>query len=451
MTAAFDQRCGPPIGPEDPRTCEERLEDVRRICEQVGNIGRRQDDAAVRADLIRQLQERRKGREEDGFVQFDPVPDPRGDEVLVVRDLLLIRAEELEDREVRSLVETYGLEQEPVECLDNRLVRLLIPDTRGARLTELAGALRARGVPASVNYVTPMGVVAKGLGGPEPSAAKNVPRRPDPGPGEPVRVAVIDTGIAGTERGDGWLTGLVRPGNVDPLDDLPRPDGFLDFGAGHGTFVAGVVEQVAPGAELVVYRALDSDGIGDKVDVACKMVTAVREGAQILNLSFGLEALDDRPPVAFEVALEIIDEIAAQEERDLLVVAAAGNFGRERPCWPAAFCNVVAVAGLTQRLAPAKWSSRGSWVDCSTMGEGVWSTYVQGNESPVIDPEPDRFREDAWALWTGTSFAAPQVAGAVAKIAQEEGLTPRQALNQLLAGKPLASGYGRAVRILAPT
>jgi subtilisin family serine protease len=181
------------------------------------------------------------------------------------------------------------------------------------------------------------------------------------------------------------------------------------------------------------------------------MVRAVRDGAQILNLSLGLEALDDRPPVAFEVALEIIDELAAETGRDVLVVAAAGNFGHARPCWPAALDGVLAVAALTQDLQPADWSSRGFWVDCSTIGEGIRSTYVQGRESPIVDPDPETFPPDAWALWSGTSFAAPQVAGAIARIAQEDGVGPREALRRLLDGRPAIPDYGQAVEILPRT
>jgi subtilisin family serine protease len=332
---------------------------------------------------------------------------------------------------------------------------LVVSDTGGSQLIQLAGTLRARGVAVSMNDVATTGaVIKKGFGSPEPSAAKQQPSLPPPGDGEPIRVAVIDTGIADQQRSDGWLTGLVRSDNVDPLDELPSPNGFLDLGAGHGTFVAGVIQQVAPGAEIAVYRGLDSDGAGSMADTACAMVRAVRQGAQILNLSFGLEALDDQPPVALEVALEIINEIAAETGREApLIVAAAGNFGRARPVFPAAFPfpNVVAVAGLTQGFAPAQWSSRGSWVDCSTLGEGIWSTYVKGSESPIIDPKPDKFGDDAWALWTGTSFAAPQIAGAVAKVAQEHELTPRDALEKVLDGGSKIPGYGRAVEILPPT
>ncbi|HEX2300829.1 MAG TPA: hypothetical protein VHH34_20365, partial [Pseudonocardiaceae bacterium] len=140
MAAPADQTTGPSFGPDDPRGCEERLEDLHRIYEQVGNINRRQTDSAVRDDLIRQLVQRRSGRTD--VVQFDPVPDAAGDVVLVVRDELVVRAEALEDRRSRALIAGYRLDVEPVECLDNRLVRLIAPDTRGSRLVEIAGALR---------------------------------------------------------------------------------------------------------------------------------------------------------------------------------------------------------------------------------------------------------------------------------------------------------------------
>lgn len=456
MTASADPPSDFCFGPEDPRSCEERLVDLNSIYEQVSNINRRLNDPSLRDDLIRLLQERRAPENRDDTcddlvaVQVDPVPDPLGDVVLVARNELLIRAEAAQECRVQSLIKAYCLEAQPIDCLDGRLVRLVTPDLRGSQLVQLAGTLRGHDADVSVNYATPLGtgVIKVGLGGPERSKAKRRPKRPALSRGERVKVAVIDTGVPEKERGDGWLTGLKRTDNIDPLDLLPKPDGFLDFGAGHGTFVAGVLQQVAPAADIRVYRALDSDGIGDKVRVACEMVRAVRDGAQILNLSLGLETLGDRSPLAFEVALEIIDDIAEETGREVLIVAAAGNSGRSRPSWPAAFDNVVAVAGLTQDLKPSAWSSRGSWVDCSTMAEGIWSPYVPGKESPFVDSDPEIFEQDDWALWTGTSFAAPQVAGAVAKIVQEEGCTPRRALRKLLAGRPELPEYGRAVRIL---
>ena len=141
--------------------------------------------------------------------------------------------------------------------------------------------------------------------------------------------------------------------------------GEFDYCAGHGTFVAGVVRQVAPTADLLVRRAIGQDGIGVDVDVAIAMLEAFDAGADIINLSLGTETPHDQPPVATMVALEIIGErLAADSERDVVVVAAAGNNATSRPVFPAAFSGmpqlgvpVVAVAGLSVDLEPADFSS----------------------------------------------------------------------------------------------
>lgn len=456
MATSSDNPSLPSFDLEDARSFENRQQDLRRIYQQVGNITRLQSDVAVHRDLIHLLQERRKQQKK--LNRFDAVAHSQGGEVLLVPSELLMRADLLKQDNIQPLLDAYDLQPRRIECLGGRVVRLTAPGAGGARMAEIAAALRARGVPVSPNHVTPMGIVAKGLGGPEPSEGPgpdNERGEPSDAEGRHIRVAVIDTGIARRKRSDGWLAALVRRdgdnGNIDRLDALPKRNGYLDLGAGHGTFGAGIVQQVAPGADLAVYRALDSDGIGTEVDVACAMVRAVREGAEILNLSLGMETLDDQPPVVFEVALELIDELAAKAGREVLVVAAAGNFGHARPCWPAALRRVIAVAGLTQDLAPAAWSTRGAWVDCSTIAEGVRSTYVKGREHPQVDPQPDKFGENAWALWTGTSFAAPQVAGALAHIVQQKGVGPREALGRLLDRQPELPDYGRALRILPPT
>lgn len=216
--------------------------------------------------------------------------------------------------------------------------------------------------------------------------------------------------------------------------------------------MTGIVQQVHPTADIRVYRAVDSDGIGSELRVGCAMIRAVREGAEILNLSVGLQTIDDGPPVALEAALEIIGEIERDEGRDVLVVAAAGNYGDTRPCWPAAFRRVVAVGAVTADLIPApEWSSHGVWVDCSTVGEGVTSTYLAGVEAPGIDLDPDTFGADAWAVWSGTSFAAPQITAAIARLCDEDGLTPRRALARLLDAGFALPDFGRVVRLLPGT
>jgi subtilisin family serine protease len=150
-----------------------------------------------------------------------------------------------------------------------------------------------------------------------------------------------------------------------------------------------------------------------------------------------------------QVALELIQEVAGDEA---VLVAAAGNFGTSRPCWPAAFRSVLSVASLTADGRPSEWSNRGFWIDCSTIGEGILTPYVVGKESSEVDFEPDVFDPpDPWALWSGTSFAAPQITGAIARLGREAGLTPREAVRQLLSRGKLVPDYGRALRFLPGT
>jgi hypothetical protein len=62
-----------------------------------------------------------------------------------------------------------------------------------------------------------------------------------------------------------------------------------------------------------------------------------------------------------------------------------------------------------------------------------------------------RFPDDAWPIWTGTSFAACQIVGAVAQIIGRENINPRDALGRLFEGSPEGSRFGRILQILPPT
>ena len=326
---------------------------------------------------------------------------------------LLLRAEDAERRRAAALIKRFGLDVHPVDCLQGRVVRCVNRELRPGQLDRLARQLRSQGIAASVNHVAPLAPIGKGMGGPEPTRV-----RPDyawtarENGGEKVTVAVIDTGITNQKRSDGWLSSIARSAdNIDRLDVIPRPgDGYLDYGAGHGTFASGVIEQVAPEAEIRVYQTLDTDGIASEVQVACAMVKAVEAGADIVNLSLGSSTVDDLPPVAMAVALEIIAEYEVQQERGehrALLVAAAGNNGDTTPVWPAAFRRVVSVAGLTAAGRPAAWSTRGFWVDCSAVAEGVVSTYVEGRSPPELDLQPDTYGPNPWAFWSVASSPPP--------------------------------------------
>jgi hypothetical protein len=369
----------------------------------------------------------------------------RGDRtVLAAPDELLVRTEQLQSGTVGTLLEQdLGFVQDRTAVRGAVTVFRSREELSAERLDEVLLILQSRGIPASLNHLTPLGPWAKGQGGPEPTTGTVAPA-PAHVAGSPY-VAIVDTGVNNDDRDDQWLAKLMTEDNRDRLDAFgPKggPDGTLDYAAGHGTFAAGVVQQVAPDVPLQVFRALNSDGIGTEVDVAEAILAAEAAGAKVINLSLGTRTLDDQPPVAIDVALELLAS-------DVVVVAAAGNYGDERPVWPAAFSRVVSVAALTATGHGASWSTRGFWVDFSVVGEGIVSTYVKGTESTFIDPEPDTFDPAGWAVWSGTSFAAPQLAGLIAEVAA--GGSAPAALAEIATKAVRIPDFGRALRILPGT
>jgi len=343
-------------------------------------------------------------------------------------------------------------------------MRKYVIEDRGAdQLLRDRDQIRAEtGAELDLNYVVTAGHLVKADDYPRKTAAHRcyppewIRRHPVT---RKVTVAVIDTGINHESRADGWLAGIAEGGdNLDPLDVFPvrdvngqivRGDGLLDLSAGHGTFVAGVVEQVAPACTIVVYRAVDTEGMGTSDDVGNAIIQAANDGADIINLSLGTMTVDNLPPVAFTAALDIV----AAAHPDVLIVASAGNTGLETPMFPAAMKGVVGVGALAADLTPAPWSNHGFWVNCSAVGIGVISTFVEGVE-PHTDAGAvvtEQFGPDAWAIWSGTSFSAPQIAGAVAQLCQLNDVGPAVALGQLLAGRPTLPGFGFVVPILPGT
>lgn len=437
----------------DPRTRAQRHRERTEVVKQVRDLATRAVDNAERRRRVGRIQ-RRRVRLGDA-VQIELIPRPGRLDLVAASHRLLIR-----DGDLTAATSTaLGRLGIVAAARTGGVVRLDVPpDAEPAGISALAARLRADGVPVSLDHVAPLGAWMKGDGGPEPTGGRRrYPAVAVVGKSPPPIVAVLDTGISNAGRTDGYLGAEVSPADVDPLDVFPAT-GLLDGDAGHGSMVVGVVQQVVPCATVGSYRVADSDGIATTFGVAEQMRLAVQQGATILNLSLGTGTEDDDPPVAL---LDVVDELR-DDHPDVLIVCAAGNNADTAEVWPAAFApthpNVIAVAALDGSGAPAPWSTHGPWVTCSTIGQGVASTYVVGTEDGALigDPAPDTFRPpNPWAVWSGTSFAAPQVAGAVARICAENvGVAPPQACKMLEAlATPAApgSGYGWTVELLPGT
>lgn len=312
-------------------------------------------------------------------------------------------------------------------------------------------ALRGLGVSAAPNYVTAVAAVGKGMSGlamPKPTAASPGDRPVHYRRGAGVWVAVIDTGIApeAVAAAHGWLDGIEvdhsADGNCDLLDAVPAPDGFLDEAAGHGTFVAGIVRQIAPACQVTAIKVLDSDGVGTDFSVAEAFfrLADAEDAPDLVNLSLVCSDDEAAGPIAIEAAIEAL----TTRHPGTLVVAAAGNDGASTPTWPAASKSVLAVGAL-DGTRPAAYSNTGYWVDFSVPADGIVSTFVQGARK-VETPEPASHEQieykGAFAAWSGTSFAAPQVTGLLAGLLSE-GLPPGEAVAELKRRSVRTDNVGR--------
>ena len=190
---------------------------------------------------------------------------------------------------------------------------------------------------------------------------------------ERIRVAVIDSGIDTTHPD---LGGRVRPvksyvrdinGNLVLVDDY-----------GHGTHIAGLIGAtlnnslgitgVAPEVVLDPYKVLDSRGSGYIADAADGIRAPADNNADIINMSFSIRAAVINDPANVELDYLLHSAIYYARDKDVLLIAAAGNRYPEPVTFPAAYPEVVAVAATDYRDEWAPYSAVGSEVEIAAPG-----------------------------------------------------------------------------------
>jgi len=235
------------------------------------------------------------------------------------------------------------------------------------------------------------------------------------GIGAGIKVGVIDTGIA-------EHTDLLIDGGANTVTG-ERENDFGDNGDGHGTHVAGIiaargsapsgVRGLAPGVTLRSYRVFGKNSHGASNFAIAKAIDrAVADGCDLINLSLG----GPDPDIATREA------IADARAQGVVVIAAAGNDGRDPCSFPAADSLAIAVSALGRKgtfpsdssengdvAKPygkpdrknfiAAFSNIGPEIDLTGPGVGVISTFPGG-----------------YAALSGTSMASPAAAGIAARL-----------------------------------
>jgi len=212
------------------------------------------------------------------------------------------------------------------------------------------------------------------------------------GTGAGVRVAVIDSGI---ESDHPRLSGLTIRDSVgfeedDGLVKMIEAGGRDTYG--HGTAVAGIIHEVAPGAELGSFRVIDARSVSRTHLICAGVREAMNRGYQVLNCSFGCRGL----------AKFILPHKEWADEawlRGAHIVAACSNSDTFETEWPSHFASVVGV-DLADTSTDDLFFRSDRLVSFSAKGENVEVAWIGGGVQ----------------VQTGTSFAAPRVSGIIARI-----------------------------------
>jgi subtilisin family serine protease len=321
----------------------------------------------------------------------------------------------------------------------------------------------------AVADVLPKGRAAKLLGTLAPAGTGSSAKKADSGSvgyvwlDQPVRASDADSSpqIGAPEAWEAGFTGAgVTVAVLDTGIDATHPDldevvvGERDFsgkgdvvdGDGHGTHVAsilagsgdasdGVNKGVAPDADLLVGKVLDDNGDGTLSGVIEGMEWAAAEGADVVNLSLGSLFFDVPSPDAVAV-----DELT--EQFGTLFVVSAGNYGelgQGSVGSPGIAEKALTVGAVDDADEVTVYSSRGGSADgllkpdVVAPGDGIVAARAAGTTAgDVVD--------DLHVALSGTSMAAPHVAGAAAVLKQARPELDATALKSALMGSAVPTG-----------
>ena len=209
--------------------------------------------------------------------------------------------------------------------------------------------------------------------------------------GKGVVVAIVDSGLSGS-------TMDIDSSRILPGKNCVGGTGVNDT-IGHGTFIAGIigatkdnhvgVAGIAPGVTIVPIKSYATSET-DFAAQAAGIYAAVDEyHCDILNISAGDPQIVPEVQAAIQHALD----------EGVIVIAAAGNSGDKELLYPASYDGVISVSSVDKDLVLSATSNRNDHVFVAAPGVGVYSL---GRLPGTV------------TLSSGTSFAAPVVAGVAA-------------------------------------
>jgi subtilisin family serine protease len=208
----------------------------------------------------------------------------------------------------------------------------------------------------------------------------------------------------------GWDFVNRRPDPIDDNDHGSHVGGIIGAAGNNRLGSSGVCWQ----GDVMFLKFLDARGSGFTSDALSAMRYAMDNGARIINASYG--------SIGFSRSeMELIDQL---RQRGILLVCAAGNLPFESsdlPSFPAAYPmrNIISVAASDPEDRLSSFSTYGPDVDLAAPGVNILS----------------HLRDNRYGAMSGTSMAAPFVAGAAALLwAHRPGESWDRVANRLLHG-----------------
>lgn len=238
--------------------------------------------------------------------------------------------------------------------------------------------------------------------------------------GTGVVVAVIDTGVSGTSSGKGQACRDFGSTTFTAGYDFVNCDTDPYDDHGHGTHVAGTIAEatnnsegvagLAYGATIMPLKVLSASGSGTSADIADAIRWAADKGANVINMSLGSPFPD----------AVIRSACMYASKKGVVIVAAAGNSGKQGVGYPAAYSECIAVSSVGPSGKLAGYSSWGKQVALAAPGGDIGG-YSDRDESAGILQNtnlPVEFggQGDGYYAFQGTSMASPHVAAAAALV-----------------------------------
>jgi len=256
--------------------------------------------------------------------------------------------------------------------------------------------------------------------------------------GEGVIVAVIDTGVSpgkiGNKKSKFKRVPDLKETEFVPGYNFVKNNNDPSDGNAHGTHVAGTIAQstnnnygvagLAPKAKIMPIKVLSDRGFGSVGDIANGIRFAADNGAKVINMSLGGGMYSSTLARAVKYA----------HNKGVVVACAAGNGGRQKVEYPAAYPGAFAVSALGPDGSLAFYSSYGKETDIAAPG-GDTRVDLNGDGIPdgVLQDtiKPGDPSQHGFFPFQGTSMATPHVAGAAALVASM-GVTDPDRIEKIL-------------------